>query len=109
MDPILRNALTALTQNRVDEAEASTRAFLLADYDNALAWYVIGLCALKRENLFGGVAAIEKALAIDPKIAEAHQNLGVALSRIGRFEEAIARWREAVAWSGARCITILQA
>ncbi len=59
MDPILRNALKALTQNRVDEAEAQTRAFLLGDYDNAVAWYVIGLCALKRENLFSGVALIE--------------------------------------------------
>ncbi|NKB50579.1 MAG: tetratricopeptide repeat protein [Alphaproteobacteria bacterium] len=97
MDPILRGALTALTQNRVNEAEAQTRAFLLGDYDNAIAWYVIGLCALKRDNLFGGVAAIEKALALDPNNPEAHQNLGVALSRIGRFDEAIAHWREAVA------------
>ena len=38
MDPILRNALKALTQNRVDEAETQTRAFLLGDYDNAVAW-----------------------------------------------------------------------
>ncbi|MCZ6592870.1 MAG: sulfotransferase [Alphaproteobacteria bacterium] len=97
MDPILRNALKALTQNRVDEAEAQTRAFLLGDYDNAVAWYVIGLCALKRENLFSGVALIEKALSINPKIAEAHQNLGVALSRIGRFEKAITHWRDAIA------------
>lgn len=97
MDPILRDALTALTQNRVDEAEAQTRAFLIGNYGNAHAWYVAGLCALKREALFNGVACIEKALAIDPKIAEAHQNLGVALSRIGRFEEAIAHWRDAIA------------
>ena len=97
MDPILREALIALTQNRVDEAEAQTRSFLLGDYDNAFGWYIIGLCALKRENLFGGIAAIEKALSIDPEIAEAHQNLGVALSRIGRFEEAIAHWRNAIA------------
>jgi tetratricopeptide (TPR) repeat protein len=97
MDPILRKALTALTQNRIDEAEAQTRAFLLGDYDNALAWYVIGLCALKREHQFDGIASIEKALAINPKIAEAHQNLGVALSRIGRFDDAIAHWRDAIA------------
>ena len=96
MDPILRDALTALTQNRVDEAEAQTRAFLIGHYDNALAWYVTGLCALKREALFTGIACIEKALAIGPKIAEAHQSLGVALSRIGRFDEAIAHWRDAI-------------
>lgn len=96
MDPILQNALTALTQNRVDQAEAQARTFLLANYDSAHAWYIIGLCALKRDNIFGGVAAIEKALALDPLIPEAHQNLGVAFSRIGRFDEAIAHWREAI-------------
>lgn len=109
MDPILREALVALTQNRVDEAEAQTRAFLTGNYDNAMAWYVAGLCALKREALFNGIACIEKALAIDPKIAEAHQNLGVALSRIGRFEEAIAHWRDAISLnpSGGECYQYL--
>ena len=37
MDPILRNALKALTQNRVDEAEAQTRAFLLGDFARDLS------------------------------------------------------------------------
>ncbi|MHC5112224.1 MAG: sulfotransferase family protein, partial [Planctomycetota bacterium] len=97
MDPILQDALTALGQNRVDEAEAQARTFLLTDYDNAAAWYIIGLCALKSENLFNGIAFIEKAIALNPNIPEAHQNLGYALSHIGRFDEAVAHWHEAIA------------
>jgi Flp pilus assembly protein TadD len=37
-----------------------------------------------------------KALEIRPDYAEAHNNLGVALARQGRLEEAIARFGEAL-------------
>ncbi|NNE82534.1 MAG: tetratricopeptide repeat protein [Alphaproteobacteria bacterium] len=37
-----------------------------------------------------------KGAQLDPHNAEAHQNLGVAFSRIGRFDDAIVHWREAI-------------
>lgn len=95
MDKVLKDAMRALNDNRPDEAETLVRSVLPANYENGWAWYVLGLCALKRDNAFGGIALIEKALALQPNNAEAHQNLGVVQSRLGRFDQAIAHWRAA--------------
>jgi len=43
------------------------------------------------------VAHYERALAIVPDFAEAHNNLGVVLSDAGKFEEARARYQRALA------------
>jgi serine/threonine-protein kinase len=42
------------------------------------------------------IACYKKAIALDPKSADAHNNLGFALDRVGRQKEAIEAWREAV-------------
>ena len=41
--------------------------------------------------------SIEKALQIKPDFAEVHYNLGVALARQGRADEAIAHYEKALA------------
>src|SRR5205085_3887720 len=45
----------------------------------------------------GILAITEKALALDPKLAEAHASRGVALSAGQRYEEAKAEFEKAIA------------
>jgi protein O-GlcNAc transferase len=42
------------------------------------------------------VAALKQALALDPRLAPAHQNLGIALEELGRPDEAEAAYRDAL-------------
>ena len=59
-------------------------------------------------DLEGAIAALEKALEIDPKLHIVWNSLGIALSDLGRYSEAIAAYEKALeidpkdhsAWSG---------
>jgi tetratricopeptide (TPR) repeat protein len=44
----------------------------------------------------GAIACFQEAIALDPKLALAHYNLGVALKAKGQFDEAIAECRAAL-------------
>jgi protein O-GlcNAc transferase len=54
--------------------------------------------ALLRSNgkLAEAIAAFRKAIVLRPNYAEAHNNLGIALSQSGRFDESIAAFRHAI-------------
>jgi tetratricopeptide (TPR) repeat protein len=49
-----------------------------------------GIAAQQQSDLQGAIENYRKALAIDPKLAEARANLGAALSAAGQFDAAIA-------------------
>ncbi|MFN5728456.1 MAG: tetratricopeptide repeat protein, partial [Pseudanabaena sp.] len=42
------------------------------------------------------IAAYQQAIALEPNYAEAHQNLGVVLMKVGYFPEAIASFTMAI-------------
>ena len=44
----------------------------------------------------GAIAAYQKAIALKPDCAEAFSNLGLALQRKGRLDEAIVQYRSAL-------------
>src|SRR5207248_2189425 len=66
----------------------------------ARAWALVALCeaSLNRAGRLeqSGLSAAEKALSLDPTLAEAHAVKGGVLSRLGRFDEAIAAHKESV-------------
>ena len=53
-------------------------------------------CIAARQHT-DAIAFYEACIAKDPRHAQAHNNLGAALSELGRYREAEARFREAVA------------
>ena len=56
-----------------------------------------GIAAQQRHDLNEAIDDYRKALAIDPKLAEARANLGAALSAAGQFDAAIAEDTKALA------------
>jgi adenylate cyclase len=66
----------------------------------ARAWALIALCqtslCLRGQLQESGLAAAEKALSLDPTLAEAHVARGRVLSDLGRYDEAIAEYGEAL-------------
>jgi tetratricopeptide (TPR) repeat protein len=55
-----------------------------------------GIAAQQRNDLNAAIDAYRKALAINPKLAEARANLGAALSSAGQFDAAIAEYTKAL-------------
>jgi tetratricopeptide (TPR) repeat protein len=64
---------------------------------NALAEQCLGNALLDRGELAGAMAHLERSLAISPNFPDAHNNLGTALAVQGRYDEAIAHFRAALA------------
>lgn len=56
-----------------------------------------GIAAQQHNDLTAAIDDYRKALAIDPKLAEARANLGAALSAAGQFDDAIAEDTKALA------------
>jgi adenylate cyclase len=70
------------------------------DPQYARAWALIAVCQsalrVRGEEGDSGLAAAEKALALDPTLAEAHAARGRVLADLGRFDEAIAAHEESL-------------
>ncbi len=77
-------------------AEAEAQALLLADWypDSGFIWKVLG--AARQEQGKEAVSALQKAAVLSPDDAEAHNNLGNELTRLGRVDDAVTSLKRAV-------------
>jgi TolB-like protein/Flp pilus assembly protein TadD len=82
-------------QRFVDAETALTEALSMAP-DHALAHQVIGVVQICTNRAAQGIAECERALALDPNLAEAHAAIGMAKYVIGRFEETETHIQEAM-------------
>jgi tetratricopeptide (TPR) repeat protein len=80
-----------------DEAIACHHQAIKLDSKFSLAYFDLGvlLCDHKHDYQ-GGITALRQAIALEPKNAGAHHNLGYALSRLGKLDEAIVSYRKTI-------------
>lgn len=83
-----KKALEAFQEKRYDEAWALFQSICRADRLDADARLSCGVIAGLRGDPAQAEDYCRQALAIDPKLAAAHYNLGIALRNQGRFAEA---------------------
>ncbi len=81
---------------RLAEAEEIFAGVLAQQPRNADALHLLGVLSGQRDNPRAAVEFIERAIAINPKVALFHFNLGISLNSIGRFAQATAAYRTAV-------------
>jgi tetratricopeptide (TPR) repeat protein len=81
---------------RVAEAERLYRQVLAADPRHADSLHLLGVIAALAERYDAAIDMIGKAIAINPKVAAYHANLGGALTRLARLDEAVACYRRAI-------------
>ena len=55
----------------------------------AEAWLLVGAAAYQLGDAAGCVAACDRAIMLDPNLAEAYGNMGIALQATGRIDLAI--------------------
>lgn len=100
-DPHARNGLAVALQQqgRAEAADAELRAVLAAHPDFVPALDNLAASLLKRENLPRAVEAeafARRSIALDPRSAVAHNNLGSALVQQQRPQEAIPELQQAL-------------
>jgi tetratricopeptide (TPR) repeat protein len=93
--PVNMTQLGVLTQaGRYGELETQAREFILQHSDSGVAWQALGF-ALSMQGK-DALNPLQMAAKLLPDDAGAHNNLGSALGRLGRLDEAIASYRRAL-------------
>src|SRR5262249_20224610 len=95
-----RYYLTQQGARNLEIAVRFCRRALEIDPDYARAWASVALCQaflyFRGRSEESGLSAAEKALALDPTLAEAHVARGRALAELGRYDEALPAHEEAL-------------
>ncbi|MCC6346517.1 MAG: PEP-CTERM system TPR-repeat protein PrsT, partial [Nitrospirales bacterium] len=89
-------ALVLLQQKRTDDAITEAGKVLEGDRDNALAHNILGSAYMAKGLYDEGMAELDKAVALDPKLVEVHIKKGLYHLNRGRLGEAEAELRTAV-------------
>jgi tetratricopeptide (TPR) repeat protein len=63
----------------------------------SISWEHYGLAALRSEHWEQGIAGLRKAMEMDPAIGDYRQQIGVALTQVGRLDEAADTFRAILA------------
>lgn len=92
---VFNNALTLHQQNKLPEAERFYHQELAVEPKNYHAWHRLAILYFQQRRSSDALAAVEKALKINPQIAEALMLQGVLLQATGRLEDARAAFLSA--------------
>jgi len=92
---VIGDLVSLVNDGRPREAEYKVRALLQAFPNVGMLWKILGVALLRQ----GGDAlqALLRTAELMPEDAEAHDNLGAALTERGQLAEALASWRRALA------------
>jgi tetratricopeptide (TPR) repeat protein len=88
-------------QHRYPEAEQACRSILALEPRSFDALIMLGALAMERGDLTSAVEWFHRAIDVNDSVAHAHNNLGIALTQLGRSIDAVASFDKAIAlWPG---------
>jgi tetratricopeptide (TPR) repeat protein len=90
---LFTDALRYHQAGRLNEAERLCRQILALDSHHADSLHLLGLIAYQVGCHDLSVDLISKAIAINPRVASYHSNLGLALQVQGKLDQAVACYR----------------
>ncbi len=95
--PLLGQALELHKKGRLSEAKAAYRQLLQIAPNQFIALHMLGALESDAGNYQQAEILLRRAVAADPRSAEAHVSLGVALNGLKRHTEARDSYRKALA------------
>ena len=107
MNPQLSDAVTLDQRGNTAAAIAGYEQVLAQEPGNIDALFLLGRAHCVRGELERGAELLGKAVSIAPNYGQAHNLLGMALSRLGRNEEALASFERAVAADPANIAAVV--
>src|SRR4029453_3521222 len=93
--PLLGNALQLQKKGLLPEARAAYRQLLQLAPNQFIALHMLGVLESDAKNHQQAEILLSRAVAADPRSAEAHMSLGVALNGLRRHDEACESHRRA--------------
>jgi len=85
----LKNSIESdFNAGNLDHALESCDTFISGDPSDGEVWFIKGCCHLEQEDMDSSIGAFQKAVELDPGHFYALNNLGVALGRSGRIQDA---------------------
>jgi predicted O-linked N-acetylglucosamine transferase (SPINDLY family) len=97
---MLSEALQHHQAGRLPEAEALYRQVLQAHPDHHEALYRLGLIAHQTGRHDDAVEYLGRAIRLNPGVAEYHNNIGTVYKALGKLEEAVVHYRQALNYYG---------
>src|SRR5262249_39019955 len=94
---LLQEAARLHRQGSVDEAAGHYQRILQGEPEHAQALYHLAVICCQRGRFADGVELARRSLASDRRQPRAHNLLGMALSRLGGHQEALASFDRAIA------------
>ncbi|MDA9464078.1 O-linked N-acetylglucosamine transferase, SPINDLY family protein [Bradyrhizobium sp. CCBAU 53415] len=95
--PLLGRALQLHKKALLSEARAAYRQLLQIAPNQFIALHMFGVLESDAKNYQQAETLLSRAVAVDPRSAEAHMSLGVALNGLKRHAEARESYRKALA------------
>jgi len=92
----MQQAVALFQQGELDQAEALCNKILHTQSTNVDALHLRGIVALQKGHTLTAIDFISKVIAINPNLAEAHNNLGNALGDLNRHKEALLSYDHAL-------------
>ncbi len=92
-----QQALALHQQSRLDEARALYEETLRRLPLHSHAWHLLGIVALQSQEPEHALLHIEKAIAVDPQVAEFHNSMGNALALLHRHAAAVPNYDRSIA------------
>ncbi|MCS6952777.1 MAG: tetratricopeptide repeat protein [Bryobacterales bacterium] len=89
-------AMAYVAVKRRDLARAELAQLNQARPDNALYWYWLARLDYDDQQFQTAAERLRRAIELQPGFVRAHDNLGLCLEALGRFEEAVASYQQAV-------------
>src|ERR1700733_689529 len=95
------------TADKLQEADDAYSEEIKIDPANAIALYKLGSLRVTRNDAAGGVPLLERALALDPTISDAHYYLGKGNAALGKDVLAIEHFKLAINPQGTEELRIM--
>jgi tetratricopeptide (TPR) repeat protein len=95
------------TQGNLQDADGAYSEEIKIDPANAIALYKLGSLRVTRNDAAGGVPLLERALALDPTISDAHYYLGKGNVVLGKDDLAIQHFKLATNPQGTEELRIM--
>src|SRR5262249_33748523 len=94
--PLIQRAVDLFQQGKLAEAQDLCEQVLQTTRDHFDALHLLGVIACQGGQLERGLKFLDKAISINPQVAEAHNDRGRALQALGQFNEAFASYHQAL-------------
>lgn len=95
------------TADKLQDADDAYSEEIKIDSANAVALYKLGSLRVTRNDAAGGVPLLERALALDPSLSDAHYYLGKGDAALGKDDLAIGHFRLATNPQGTEELRIM--